>query len=45
MDNTVMLREDSQINFALGNIFLCNWGGGGGGMDFSQECFSNFGIN
>ena len=33
-------REDSQIDFVMGNVF-CTFGGGG----FTQERFSNFSNN
>ena len=29
---SVSLREDSQISFAGGNVFLNDWGGGVGGF-------------
>ena len=37
----LLLREDSQIDFATGNVFFLTFGGGG----FTQERFSNFGNN
>ena len=37
------IREDSQIDFATGNVFLHVWGGGGGGV--TEERFSNFSNN
>ena len=40
IETWLWVREDSQIDFATGNIFLHV--GGGGGRGFTQEHFSNF---
>ena len=37
------VREDSQIDFATGNVFFGRWGGGGEGV--TQDLFSNFSNN
>ena len=38
------VREDLQIDFAMGNVF-CTFGSLGGGGRFTQERFSNFSSN
>ena len=42
IETRLQVREGSQIDFAMGNIFLHVWGRGRG---FTQECFSNFSNN
>ena len=36
-------REDSHVDFVMGNVFLHVWGGGRGGV--TKERFSNFSNN
>ena len=39
-----VVREDSQIDFATGNV-SCTFGSGEGGLGFTQKRFPNFSNN